>query len=205
MFYIQNWFSFRSVGDVFKALFTPTLTRNLISFVKKGKSSRCHLFVLLCFYQTKELCLWRVLRTAIMPKINHRNSVFVITLINHIYQLMTILQRNEIMLVCVINHIWLKLLTKDFSRMQGLSTKEGNKQLFNCKDGKRTFAAWKWWREGKSKKKEKRQKREMKLFFHSSLPISPLFLCVKAINFTLIVIFSFLFACLPAIALSFLL
>jgi hypothetical protein len=40
-----------------------------------------------------------------MPKINHRNSALVITLINHIYQLMTILQGNEIMFVCEINQI----------------------------------------------------------------------------------------------------
>lgn len=40
-----------------------------------------------------------------MPKINHRNSVCVISLINHIYQLMTILQGKEIKLVRVINHI----------------------------------------------------------------------------------------------------
>jgi hypothetical protein len=45
-----------------------------------------------------------LLRTAIMPKINHRNSVFVITLINHIYQLMTILQGNEIMLVFALRY-----------------------------------------------------------------------------------------------------
>lgn len=66
-----------------------------------------------------------------MPKINHRDSVFVITLINHIYQLMTILQGNEIMPVCVINHIGLSFLRETFLRRLQAFTVEKEKKSEN--------------------------------------------------------------------------
>lgn len=103
---------------------------------------------------------------------------FVITLINHIYQLMTILQGNEIMFVWVINHIGLSFLWKIFT---------------NASNHKRIViqlqTQLRRWNSAK------RNERKAACFFFLSLAFSchilkvPLFLCVKAINFTLIVIF----------------